>query len=469
MAVVDKTGQFTLRAAPGDNYPYFINIQGNRMSWDTRKQAPVLVEEGQTTIYNMLVTPPVPPKEKLQAARKVVEALSEKPSERTAQILAGFRKLKHTVDETELWCSLMRELVAIGPEAVPKLCAELDRTTDNRTLRRLGFALRAIGDARAVPALIRAIPRTLHPSSSDYGLIVGDKELSEFMQTHDLDRGKGGTHFSFGRPVREIFGALHVLTKEDFADAELFNISLSEDPRRQIMQRRIYNRQARRWQAWWKQNAQKFTEDAGYHRVNLNVADEPLPPAPRTLGESARIHGVWREAVLSPPLEKSKHAWHFMDLDTGYRPKWPADISRNEASQDPQKVVDWAADRGVDLICVIHRGADGTETYVLRALEMKVQEISQRELRNVDKMVSAGNLPAGRPVKDLLIHYDTDLQKPVPGANGAFLFVTKEGNRGLIEITDRVTRTANLTGSAFAPAGVGFHLGVRFNLKEIIP
>jgi hypothetical protein len=39
----------------------------------------------------------------------------------------------------------------------------------------------------------------------------------------------------------------------------------------------------------------------------------------------------------------------------------------------------------------------------------------------------------------------------------------------LIEITDRVTRTANLTGSFSTPKGVGFHLGVRFNLKEIIP
>jgi hypothetical protein len=41
---------------------------------------------------------------------------------------------------------------------------------------------------------------------------------------------------------------------------------------------------------------------------------------------------------------------------------------------------------------------------------------------------------------------------------------------GLIETTDRVTRTADLTGSAATPTpGVGFHKGVRFNLKSIIP
>ena len=67
----------------------------------------------------------------------------------------------------------------------------------------IGVRLRAIGDPRAVPALIRAIPRTLLPCSSDYGLIVDDKELTEFMQKHDLRQGKGGTYFDLGRPVRE--------------------------------------------------------------------------------------------------------------------------------------------------------------------------------------------------------------------------------------------------------------------------
>ena len=110
----------------------------------------------------------------------------------------------------------MRELVAVGREAVPQLCAELDRTTEDRMLRRLGFALRAIGDPRAVPALIRAIPKTLLPSSSDYGLIVGDKGLTEFMQTHDLNRGKGGTYFDLGRPGREIIGTLHAPDRAGF-------------------------------------------------------------------------------------------------------------------------------------------------------------------------------------------------------------------------------------------------------------
>jgi beta-lactamase regulating signal transducer with metallopeptidase domain/5-hydroxyisourate hydrolase-like protein (transthyretin family) len=470
LAAVDKAGRFVLRAAPGENFPYLVNTHGVRMAWDTRQQPAVVVKDGETTAYNMLITPPVSPEERLNAARKLVAALSDRPSDRTAQILLEFRKLNHTVDETELWCLLMRELVAVGRDAVPQLCAELDRTTENRMLRRLGFALRAIGDARAVPALIRALPKTLLPSSSDYGLIVGDGALTEFMQTHDLTPGTGGTYFGLGRPVREVVGALHRLAGQDFQDAELFGISLSEDPRRQVLQRRMYRRQAQRWQEWWEANWRRFTDDAGYQKVELNVADEPLPPASQALGKAARLRGVMNGAVLSPTSQGGQHVWNAFDLDTGYAPKWPTQVPRDEAARDAKHLAEWASQAGVDLICVTHRLPDGAETFVLQALGMKVREISPRDLRNLDRLIAAGTLPEGRPVGELLMHFDAEAQRLVPDANAAFLFVTREGNMGVIETTDRVTRTADLTGMfGEPPPGVGFRKGVRFNLKEIIP
>ena len=201
----------------------------------------------------MLVTPESTPAEKREQAQRVVDSLPIPPSQRTARILLEFRKLDHTVDETELWCSLMRELVAIGRGAAPQLCAELDRTTEDRTLRRLGFAARAIGDPRAVPALIRAIPRTLLPASSDYGLIVEDGRLMEFMQKNDLRDGPArGRYFGFGRAVREVTGAVSKLTGQDFDDPEIFGVDRSEDPRRRWYQRQLYIRQARRSQTWWE-------------------------------------------------------------------------------------------------------------------------------------------------------------------------------------------------------------------------
>jgi hypothetical protein len=80
--------------------------------------------------------------------------------------------------------------------------------------------------------------------------------------------------------VREIIGALHGLTGQDFDDADLFSMNLSEDPRRQVLQRRIYGRQAQRWQAWWEENWRSFTDDIAYQMVHLTVADETVPPAP---------------------------------------------------------------------------------------------------------------------------------------------------------------------------------------------
>lgn len=469
LTAADQTGRYVLRAAPGENFPFFKNVRGDRMAWNTQKQPPVIVKEGETTAYDMLITPPVPPEDKLKAAKKLVEALPKTSPERTAQLIVELRKCKG--DETETWCLLMRELATVGPEAVPKLCTELDQTTENKMFRRLAFVLRAIGDPRAVPALIRAIPKTLLPPSSDFGLMVADKELAKFMQAHQLsDGGMRGSYFGFSRPEREVFGTLHRLTRHNFADDELFGISLGEDPRRQILQRRFFGRQAQRWQAWWEANWRTFTADEAYQKVNLQVADEPLPPARQTLGKPSRLGDALSGLILSPASEQGRYVTHFYDLDTGREPAWPKQIPRDETAFDDKQLAAWAAENGVDLMCVRHRSADRSETYVLRTFGMQVWEISARDLRNLEKRIADGTLPEGRPVGELLMHYDADTQRLVPDANAAFIYITAEGSRGVIETTDRVTRAADLTGSmARPPKGVGFFKGVRLNLKEIVP
>jgi 5-hydroxyisourate hydrolase-like protein (transthyretin family) len=54
---VDEQARFRLRAAPGNNYPYFVNAAGRRMAWDTLKQPPVVVKAGETTHCDMLIDP----------------------------------------------------------------------------------------------------------------------------------------------------------------------------------------------------------------------------------------------------------------------------------------------------------------------------------------------------------------------------------------------------------------------------
>ena len=77
---------------------------------------------------------------------------------------AGLRLIRENIyvlrhqhlNRKEQWAAAIRTLVRIGPPAVPELIRELDRRNRSTTLRSLGFTLRAIGDPRAVPALIRA-------------------------------------------------------------------------------------------------------------------------------------------------------------------------------------------------------------------------------------------------------------------------------------------------------------------------
>lgn len=471
MVTVDAQGRYKVRAAPGNNFPYFVNTHGDRIAWNTHLKDAVVVTEGETTNFDMLITPAVPPEVKLKQARELLATFSNDPTERTEQILVEFRKLDHTVDETESWCMFMQDLVRIGRDAVPRLCVELDGTESDRMLRRLGFALRAIGDPRAVPALIRAIPRTLLPSSSDYGLLVEDGDLTHFMLQNDLDPENGSRMFGLGRPVREIVGAIEKLTHRTMIDERLFGISLSTDPRRQILQRRVFLKHAQVWQEWWDRNSPQFTNEFVYETVGLESIDEELPAPSTQLGPQSRVEGVISGATLSPAIEKGRYVHHFCDLDTGYQPKWPTDFPRDESKLDPHQLDKWADANGVDLMCVKYKAPNGSESFVLKSFGMKAWEITPRDLRNIDRLVAAGKLPQGHEMDGLLMHYDEGTKTHDPGVNAAFIYITKEGSIGVIEVTDRITQTADLTGrpAGAAPTGVGFFKGVKYNLKSIIP
>src|SRR5689334_5098651 len=80
-----------------------------------------------------------------------------------ADIVADWEALPSIFDDIEIFSAQIKKLVDIGPDAVPALCMELDRATRDVPLRLIPFTLRAIGDPRAVPALIRTIPKTLRP------------------------------------------------------------------------------------------------------------------------------------------------------------------------------------------------------------------------------------------------------------------------------------------------------------------
>jgi len=265
LTCVDAEGRFSLRAVPGENFPYLVNEAGN-----TRQQPPVIVKEGQTTEYDILITRPA---DKATAARALIAALPPAPAARTARLLAEFDKQKRPDQEPELWCTLMQELVTIGPAAVPQICEELDRTKEQPALQRLCFALRAIGDPRAVPALIRAIPKTPGRRGAKTVVPVEDPKLAEFLRRHTL---KGAEKIGCDRPFRELFGALHAITRQNFDDEQVERVVRAGDRRSQDLERRAYFRHARLWQTWWEANWKKFTQDPTYAKVHLPSGDEDV-------------------------------------------------------------------------------------------------------------------------------------------------------------------------------------------------
>lgn len=131
---------------------------------------------------------PAPKPEKSQV-RKALDRLKDLERKDFFDTKAGF-------------ASSIREIVLVGKEGVPELIDELDTTQNERIMRCLGFALRAIGDKRAVPALVRAIPKTCLAPASDYGAKVDDPELMAFMMKHDTDEvDRDPNTFHFDKPV----------------------------------------------------------------------------------------------------------------------------------------------------------------------------------------------------------------------------------------------------------------------------
>ncbi|MEJ7595071.1 MAG: M56 family metallopeptidase, partial [Planctomycetaceae bacterium] len=117
---------------------------------------------------------------------------------------------------SEEWAEATHELVNIGEPALAPLLNELDQTDRDETLRALGFVLHAMNDPRAVPALIRAIPKTLRPPGSGCGVSIRDPQLYQFMKQHDGSRDPNDDSITINCPVNEILDAMQHLTQHQW-------------------------------------------------------------------------------------------------------------------------------------------------------------------------------------------------------------------------------------------------------------
>jgi hypothetical protein len=381
---------------------------------------------------------------------------ADPPASRQERIEAALKILRaYRVGERERdWATAIRELIVIGEPAVPRLIEELDRTEGERGLRAMGFVLRGIGDARAVPALIRAIPRLIQSPSSDCGLTVkNNPELLEFIWRHDCDHfGKdkgevnlnGLTLFSYERSVREIMTALEKVAKQSFDWRELDSASFKANGAiQQRRQRILFLSHAKKWADWWSHNWKEFVKDP---------SEAQLEPTAKSLDQFAA--SIARMPQPSPPTEipcgpavkigagTTYHQWvPYLNLDVGRAVAPPEAILRKSPKDRPSpELLDWAAKTGVDLLLVEFTRPGDDRTYRgYQPVGMKLWKIDFQRFLNIEKELrESKKLKLPEPWKGPIMSVDlrdenVDIQKPA-----CFLFITSEGTCGTIKIRSGV-------------------------------
>ncbi|QDU23203.1 RNA polymerase sigma factor [Urbifossiella limnaea] len=365
--------------------------------------------------------------------------------------------------------AVLRDLIRLGPAAVPDVVAELDATTDPFLLRCLGYAARGIGDKRVVPALIRALPKTCLPSASDYGNVSNDPELFAFLKEHAHDKVRIGDHYAFGRPLTEFRSALKVLTGTTHGESELNFASLSGSARQQALQREQFHRCAARWAAWWDANSRDLVADPAYRASGYKAppaAALPPPPAEFPHGPRAKFGGGISGGVLESARAAGAGAV-FKDLDTGREGRMPAHLRAAAGRPDRlDAIAAWAAGEGYDLMCT----EDGPATephYVIRGLGLTAWEVDVGRRGTLAAEVKAdGRFEMGRPAGALLAPFDAKAGRHAITEPGLFLFRTREGGYGWLfvgaEVHDNTLQPGGAAGGDLELSPVAFQKGRRY-------
>jgi len=396
-----------------------------------------------------------------------------RPDSTVNKLLDGLEEEAAVNRFKDSWAWRIKGLIDQGPEAVPDLIAELDVTDNDMMLRSLGFILRAIGDKRAASALIRALPKTLRKPGSDMGCRAEDPELMAFMKKHDLDKEDRGEHYGFGRPVREIGGALEKLTGANQREEEIYHTFLGGSPRQQQLQRRLFHACAERWAKWWEKNWKEHVSDEKYAVVNL-PKNEDLPIAAFPHGRGIKIAGSSSGHTAEADSDPKARREVFYDLDTGRMLGLPEQLQM--LKDDPNrldKIQAWAAREGFDLMGTMFQPAGSDKAYyAIRNLGMTAWEIDADRYARIDGELRQPEPPnLEKPAGGLLLRYDDEKGDYDPAANAAFLFITREGATGALFVGVEVLDTNVKVGMpAMGDQNLnpdGFMKGRRFGYKVV--
>ena len=351
---------------------------------------------------------------------------------------------------SDLWQRTIKSIVELGPDSVPELIAELETTNDDNMLRCLGFMLRALNDPRAIPALIRAIPKTFRDPYGEFSLRSKDPELTKFFKQHEAAwLYQSEDSYRLHRPLREICEALRHITGgqfrgDDFDENFRFGLP-SELRRKQAKNHEV----AKLWADWWNQHSNEFEVDEKYKHVD--VPDPVFVKTPR-FGSFFRTMGQNEGLLLSSTAEpRARRVFYDLDNDRAaiLPNKWR---TADQAESHGEEIVKWAIDEGFDLMgteCV--SAETGANVFVIRELGMRAWELKPDRWNNETLKEKLENLiEDSRRVNGLLLHHDPASDRDDPTATAPFLVITAEGTVAIISIGIEVHDDSEKPGTFFS-------------------
>jgi hypothetical protein len=137
------------------------------------------------------------------------------------------------------------------------------------------------------------------------------------------------------------------------------------------------------------------------------------------------------------------------------------------------KIQDWAAQEGFDLMGTMYQPAASEKRYyAIRALGLTAWEVSPDRYQTFDREIKKEEpMTMGRPAAGLLLHYDAKQRDYDPTAPTAFLFLTRESTYGVlfvgVEVLDTNVKIGQRVEGDQALNPVGFMKGRRFSFRLV--